>query len=1056
MRIIVKKLLLFPLLFTLGLAAETLHEWSFKDGTSGVVCPKQVAMKVDPQGKTPEGAPVLALKLLERPEEGPAHSVQVNFRTEAELIPGNRYRVTFQLRADCKGLVSASCILQDKPWSPLGKTSYWRGAVNEDWQPIRIEFTADKEGKTAVRAPMLMLGNFPVGGTLWVGPVRFEKLESFLPLALNPEWKVRFETTGAEKTVTLKDDAVDLLALAGKAKEKDAALLVNEFDSPEAGMMQVGCAADWWFEFSVNGKVAYDTLAAGNVESTLRPTNHVFNFPVQKGKNRIEVRVLSGSKGWQFVCGKVPFREKLNRITEIIRGAEWRPVKMDAVEWEHITPKRIDQLKIVPGTALDLSTQLPPYDIDKLGRLKTGKSGHMVAEKAPGEAIRLRGFNFTPASWELNFYKMTHAEMEELAEQIRLRGMNVVRMHFLDKALCSLAGLPKQGKERLKLSEVKLGATPEELPIDLAFLDRYDWFVKCLRERGIYLFVDIVSNNAGWTNASMQPAMRENFRYGLFISDQYRKNWRAGFDFLMNRVNPYTKTRMKDDPQFAAITFFNEQEHLFSSKGQAFEAFTPEWQTFRPGAPAFTEELLRADSPDGDAARKFLLAEIDAMNKFYLDATREAGYRGFVTLWDMFMRNLEGIAREPMTAVAMHTYHAHPNPAKLAPANYRQRLHYGSWFRNTMSTTSQRSSIDWDNQYFGRAAATRNFGKPFLLTEYSHSPYNRFVQESGPLTGAIAALQGWDALTPHANLVLLYHRPLRSGFDEAPGPMGALSSLFTAFLWQRGDVAEAKHAVNFRIPEAQYLSPRLLDAVGSGYNGLYLLTRIGSSYGDRTPAATLNLTPERFSAARSHGMYVTLENEAEVQKDILRSLTGELKTKGILPPGNRTDVNAGIFQSETGEITADTRNHTLTVITPRSEAAVLKKSEPVKLGALEIQSASGPCTVAAISLDGRRSLRESNRLLLIYGTMAVAENAVFSTENFDAEIDIGRMQLLIQSGKFQVTLATDRKNQPEVYALNLNGTRERQLPVTLADGKLTIAVDTSKLEFGTPYFEIVY
>ena len=43
-----------------------------------------------------------------------------------------------------------------------------------------------------------------------------------------------------------------------------------------------------------------------------------------------------------------------------------------------------------------------------------------------------------------------------------------------------------------------------------------------------------------------------------------------------------------------------------------------------------------------------------------------------------------------------------------------------------------------------------------------------------------------------------------------------------------------------------------------------------------------------------------------------------------------------------------------------------------------------------------------------------------------------------------------------VYALNLNGSRERELPVALRDGALHFAWDTSTLEYGTPYFEVVY
>ena len=48
------------------------------------------------------------------------------------------------------------------------------------------------------------------------------------------------------------------------------------------------------------------------------------------------------------------------------------------------------------------------------------------------------------------------------------------------------------------------------------------------------------------------------------------------------------------------------------------------------------------------------------------------------------------------------------------------------------------------------------------------------------------------------------------------------------------------------------------------------------------------------------------------------------------------------------------------------------------------------------------------------------------------------------------------KGLPSVYALNLNGSREREIPVELKDGVLQFSLDTGKLEYGTPYFEVVY
>ena len=152
----------------------------------------------------------------------------------------------------------------------------------------------------------------------------------------------------------------------------------------------------------------------------------------------------------------------------------------------------------------------------------------------------------------------------------------------------------------------------------------------------------------------------------------------------------------------------------------------------------------------------------------------------------------------------------------------------------------------------------------------------------------------------------------------------------------------------------------------------------------------------------------------------------------------------------------DVQKHTLTIDAPKFQAAVLKKSEPVTLSTLSVKSVSTPCTIAAISLNNNKTVRDSDRLLVVIGTMFSAENAVFSTENFDAELDVGDMQQVIRSGKFEFSLKTSRKKLPRIYALNLNGSHEREIPASLKNGELIFSLDTSSLEYGTPYFEILY
>lgn len=1074
----------FALLFGLTLSlpgAELLQEWDFRgEKVPGMrYDAKRVSFR-PAQESTPAGDPCGEFTILEAKEGSSPWSLQINFVSKQTIVPGGRYRYRFCIKADRSAEMGANCIQDQKPWAMIGN-SQRNFTVTTSWQEISREFTVKAAYEGVIRSPMLMAGKLPKETRFLVGGVKLEKVVNFLPLALNPKWtlflspelksvsleQVRSvpETLGgvAGRTVELQDGVLDVAKYGSSPGEKRPAVLFNEFEAKEDGVMQIGCAADFWFEFFVNGKLVYDTLATGNRESTYLPTDHIFNFPVKKGRNRIAVRVLSGSAGWKFVCGAVPFREKISRITELKRGKEWRPVKMDPVQWKHITPQRIDQWKRIPGSALDLSQYVKRYDIDRCGRLRADRTGRLYFETAPGEPVRLRGFNFTPRDWSHAFYKFTHPEIEEFAEEIRLAGMNVVRFHFLDAGLAGNSGLPKQGKARKALAEVPMAQSVEALTIDPAFADRYYYLLKCLRDRGIYLMLDIVTSSEMFTGA-VKTDDSSYARFRLFHDPRYRNHWKAGFDFLLKRPNPYTGKALIDDPQLVGITFFNEQEHLFNfNKGGKIALFTPEWRRYRnPAAPEtvppFSGDLLRADSADGAAARKFLRREIAAMNAFYLGAVKESGFQGFVTNWDMFMRNLEGDARGDFNAVAMHTYFAHPGKAALYPPNYRQRLHYGAWLKGTMATVSQTSSLSLFDNYLGRAAATRVLGKPFFMTEFSHCGYNRFAHEAPPVWAAFASLQDWQMLTPHSNTVKLYYQPFQpNAFDAAESLSGVMNSLFCAFGWQRGDIRSAKHAVSFHVPEKVLNSPDYTGAIGGGYNALFLLTKIGSDYRNpANPAATLQVEPEHFSAARSMGMWVKLNEENRRNLEILRQQVANLRRAGVLPAGNRTDVDSGLFESETGEIRTDVRNHTLTVDAPKFQAAVVKGSGAVKLSALSVQSASTPCTIAAISLENEKPVADSGRLLVVIGTMFAAENAVFSTENFDAELDVGDMQQLMRAGRFDFSLKTSRKGTPKVYALNLNGSRERELPVELQNGALHFAWDTSTLEYGTPYFEVVY
>ena len=1051
--------LLCPFLF----AVELLQEWNYGQGIPREISgtPDRLALEISRNEKTPDGAAVLSVKLLSRPAGTSLHSVQLNYVSRQKITAGARYLICFYLKSSREAVVGANATVVSKEW-PMIAGSMRKITVNGQWRKISIEFTATQEYSALVRTPMFMLGEFPVGETLYIGPVRLEKVADF-PLALDGRnWKV-VRPLGQPVVTAIPDNAknieskngvIHLNPTAEKFTTGDEMVLYNEFDSPADGLVEIGCAADYRFEFFINGISVYNTLRTGNATNRYVPEDHVFSFSVKRGKNLIAVRVLSGSVGWKFVYGS-PQRGKEVRVTEIKRSPAWRPVNIGRHEWIHVTPQPISELKIIPGSALDLSRQFRQFDIDREGRLILNERGELVAENNPKQSVRLRGFNFLIHAWNRNFYKMSHEEIEAFAEEIRLRGMNVVRFHYLDSSLCGHAGFPKKSK---KIEEVVFAGSEDDLPIDSHFLDRYDFFVKCLRDRGIYMLLDIVTGAGAWTDTSSSAKIPadESFRYRLFFDEKYRKNYLAGLNFLMNHVNPYTGRTQKDDPQLAGITLYNEQDAIFLNN---FRLFDGRWkQTVPSDAPDFDVELLRSDTPYGKAAREFLLAEIRQMNEFYLDAVKKTGYRGMVTLWDMFTANLEGWARADFPAVAVHSYFAHPAKRQLGNLNYTQQLRYCTWWKELMFIVYQGSSITVADSYLGRTAAARIFKKPFLLTEFSHCPYNRYVHEAGPMIGAYAALQGWNSLIHHGNTVALYYEPLHAySFDGALSPMAMVASYFAAFAWQRLDVTTAEHSVNFHIMPEQLTSPVLLDAIGGSYNALFMLTGIGSSCGNKAVGVSLNITPEQFASPVSSGVYAETEKDDTRREQALKNLVETLREKRVLGPSNATDASRGIFQSETGEITADTRKHEMTIKTPRLQAAVLKTGKPVELGEFDIVSCIAPCTLAAISLDKERPLKNSRRILLIYGTMAVAEDAVFLTENFDAELDIGKLQPLLKSGLFEVTLKNENNDSiPRLYALNLNGSREKEFPVERRGGKLVVNIDTSQLEYGTPFFELTF
>ena len=298
-------------------------------------------------------------------------------------------------------------------------------------------------------------------------------------------------------------------------------------------------------------------------------------------------------KGTTLTVG--PIRFGLFPVETRVRGADWRPLKLDAPEPEYYKPKEIPGYKVKEGSVLDLAQYLPRYDIDCMGRIVADEKGDLRFANAPGEQVRLRGFNCTyGGAWD-GFERNTDAQMDELADQIVRYGLNVLRFHFFDGKLAGKSGMAFFPVRNRDVSECEIPETYEDLlkTIDRKFLDRFQYFTAALRRRGVYYMIDVLTSNTMFVKAGKNKA---SLNMQLFLDERVRNHWKAAYDFLMLTPNPYTGKRPIDDPQLFAITCRNEQEHVFGGNGGNTDRlvdFTPRFRAaYGADMPEFSYALL--------------------------------------------------------------------------------------------------------------------------------------------------------------------------------------------------------------------------------------------------------------------------------------------------------------------------------------------------------------------------------------------------------------------------------------------------------------------------------
>jgi hypothetical protein len=724
-------------------------------------------------------------------------------------------------------------------------------------------------------------------------------------------------------------------------------------------------------------------------------------------------------------------------------GDDWRPVDMARTE-------------VVAGSALDMS-RLVEAPAGKHGRVVIGAEGHLVFEKRPDLRVRFFGCSISPEPL-LGRSCKSKDDIRRWCASVRRQGYNLVRPHFLDHYLT--------------------GASATDLAFDPEAVDRFDYLVACLKENGIYLYLDAMTSwrgydaGPGWSAKAKQA----DYKNRIFYEPAVRDHWRRGVEALLTHTNPYTKTRLADDPAVAVLLYYNEQNvNFYSGMRPGFAAPWRDWLRARyttgdalrrawvdgsgrpllpadasfDSVPLFDQQTIWKDDPRNRDAGLFVRDTHAELYGWFTAQARQIGYAGLVTHYDWLNHLGVQALRSRVPVISMHGYHAHPSD-----------------FTAKGSTVSQESAVGTAGRFLTGMLTTRYNGRPLLITEYGHVFWNRYRHEEGLLVGAYAALQDTDGLMAHANPVILSgdSSPIKP-FSVGHDPVARAAQAVAGFAWFRRDVAPSMSRVEVTLRDAEIFDKaRHARALSADQAKLTLLTGVGLACPDE-PAPTPKLPPSRkpdlrlpvfgTSEVRAEAMFSEVVERAAQAHDLTGAVSA-LRKAGILSPANRTSPTNGLFESDTGQLTLDAPRRRLRVVSPRLAGATLDPAaatDPVKLGPLTIESTSVPASVTAISVDGL-PLDTSTRILLVYATDALNEGMRFTSPERGTLDALGHAQALLRTGTLRLTLATPHARAFKLWALGLDGRRTEPLPSAPAGAALSLTLDTRRLTSATPFFEL--
>lgn len=625
------------------------------------------------------------------------------------------------------------------------------------------------------------------------------------------------------------------------------------------------------------------------------------------------------------------------------------------------------------GTAVDRTGLLDP---------PAGKHGFL---KAQGDQFVFE--DGTPARfWGINLALEacfpTYEQAEIIAKRLAAFGYNLVRLHHMDANFGD--------------SNIFDPTYDDTQHFNLDNLDRLDYFIYCLKEQGIYIYLDqFVSRQfrpgddigIDWFEVSDPKQVSVGTPYLYFVPQLLRLQYKYSYD-LWTHYNPYTDMRYCDDPAFVLTDIINEAamgrfeclKDDFRKVEEYNQIVDDRWNEWLKENRSYTTSFDEANDEDFLAFKLFLEEEFLTKAQCYLrkfDVKIPLTGTNLSTM-QIFTMHDQVIHNKLCDFIDSHEYWDHPK----------------NW-----SSISNSPMVKADWTVFDKMSYNAPFDKPYVISEWSTPWPNQYRAESPIWTAAIAAFQGWDGMLLYnyrhsSDEETNYIQKLFETFND-PCYMGLMPIASAVYL--RGDVKAANERFAVKIPAAQIMDNSLDVRISApAYIKTAEVHSLGNYFGG----------DEIFDL----GVRIVGPNEPIVDQSlrVLISDTGEIKR----------DIDKGIVTIESGRLEV---------------AQGFIGNKVIELPSFNI-ACQNEFAVIAFSSVVDEDISTASRILLAVIDEAVNTNQVFSSHKRTKILNFGSAPVLVKPIKAEVEIKLD--GDFKVWALNEKG--ERKSEVLLSDKHFTI------------------